>query len=209
MPAGGDHLAETWVRSSIHVDGHGRNTSGRRAVREAMTELAASTYAISEDMPAGRGNARMDRHRERMWRSLTDPAAAESQQGSDAGHRTHFNDGCGTDDHGLNRNPESSRLVWRAVENARAPLRVTLGTIQYRRAEAVARAAWHRSHGAPAHRGTTRLDMARRRRATQHYADPSPNFGACPPDPGPVQSTRSPTLTGPKPPTRPSDPQPV
>lgn len=121
----------------------------RRAAREAMTEFAASTYATSEDMPAiEQAREWIDTAGTDVWRSLTDPYAAESYR-DPTPVIERINDGRHGWTMGWNRNPELVlALVWRAVEELpERHSRVTLERSDTGERKPWHAPAWHRSHG--------------------------------------------------------------
>lgn len=120
----------------------------RRAAREAMTEFAASTYATPEDMPAiEQAREWIDTAGTDVWRSLTDPYAAESYR--DPTPVIERINGRDTWTMGWNRNPELVlALAWRAVEELpERHSRVTLERSDTGERKPWHAPAWHRSHG--------------------------------------------------------------
>lgn len=119
-----------------------------RAGTEAMTQFAASTYATPEDMPA------MEQTREwidtagtDVWRSLTDPYAAESYR--DPAPVIERINGRDAWTMGWSRNPELVlALAWRAVEELpESHARVTLERSDIGERKPWQAPAWHQSHG--------------------------------------------------------------
>ena len=114
-----------------------------------MTEFAASTYATSEDMPAiEQAREWIDTAGTDVWRSLTDPYAAESYR-DPTPVIERINDGRHGWTMGWNRNPELVlALVWRAVEELpERHSRVTLERSDTGERKPWHAPAWHRSHG--------------------------------------------------------------
>jgi N12 class adenine-specific DNA methylase len=121
----------------------------RHADTDAMTEFVASTYATPEDMGDTErarewiGTAGMD-----VWRSLTDPYAAESYR-DPAPIIDRIDDGRNGWTLGWNRNPELVlALAWRAVEE----LPEHHARITFERPDTGERRPWHapqwhQSHG--------------------------------------------------------------
>ena len=109
MPAE-DYLAGDVGTKLDHVTAMAEHLR-RRAAREAMTEFAASTYATSEDMPAiEQAREWIDTAGTDVWRSLTDPYAAESYR-DPTPVIERINDGRHGWTMGWNRNPELERLT--------------------------------------------------------------------------------------------------
>lgn len=120
-----------------------------RAGTEAMTQFAASTYATPEDMPAmEQAREWIDTAGTDVWRSLTDPYAAESYR-DPAPVIERINDGRHGWTMGWNRNPELVlALAWRAVEELpESHARVTLGRSDIGERKPWHAPAWHQSHG--------------------------------------------------------------
>lgn len=147
MPAE-DYLAGDVGTKLDHVTAMAEHLR-RRAAREAMTEFAASTYATSEDMPAiEQAREWIDTAGTDVWRSLTDPYAAESYR-DPTPVIERINDGRHGWTMGWNRNPELVlTLVWRAVEELpERHSRVTLERSDTGERKPWHAPAWHRSHG--------------------------------------------------------------
>ena len=147
MPAE-DYLAGDVGTKLDHVTAMAEHLR-RRAAREAMTEFAASTYATSEDMPAiEQAREWIDTAGTDVWRSLTDPYAAESYR-DPTPVIERINDGRHGWTMGWNRNPELVlALVWRAVEELpERHSRVTLERSDTGERKPWHAPAWHRSHG--------------------------------------------------------------
>lgn len=147
MPAE-DYLAGDVGTKLDHVTAMAEHLR-RRAAREAMTEFAASIYATSEDMPAiEQAREWIDTAGTDVWRSLTDPYAAESYR-DPTPVIERINDGRHGWTMGWNRNPELVlALVWRAVEELpERHSRVTLERSDTGERKPWHAPAWHRSHG--------------------------------------------------------------
>ena len=147
MPAE-DYLAGDVGTKLDHVTAMAEHLR-RRAAREAMTEFAASTYATSEDMPAiEQAREWIDTAGTDVWRSLTDPYAAESYR-DPTPVIERINDGRHGWTMGWNRNPELVlALAWRAVEELpERHSRVTLERSDTGERKPWHAPAWHRSHG--------------------------------------------------------------
>lgn len=120
----------------------------RRAGTEAMTQFAASTYATPEDMPAmEQAREWIDTAGTDVWRSLTDPYAAESYR--DPAPVIERINGRDAWTMGWNRNPELVlALAWRAVEELpESHARVALERSDTGERKSWHAPAWHQSHG--------------------------------------------------------------
>lgn len=114
-----------------------------------MTQFAASTYATPEDMPAmEQAREWIDTAGTDVWRSLTDPYAAESYR-DPAPVIERINDGRHGWTMGWDRNPGLVlALAWRAVEELpEHHARVTLERSDAEERKPWHAPAWHRSHG--------------------------------------------------------------
>lgn len=119
-----------------------------RAGTEAMTQFAASTYATPEDMPAmEQAREWIDTAGTDVWRSLTDPYAAESYR--DPAPVIERINGRDAWTMGWSRNPELVlALAWRAVEELpESHARVTLERSDIGERKPWQAPAWHQSHG--------------------------------------------------------------
>lgn len=119
-----------------------------RAGTEAMTEFTASTHATPEDMPAmEQAREWIDTAGTDVWRSLTDPYAAESYR--DPAPVIERINGRDAWTMGWNRNPELVlALAWRAVEELpESHAHVTLERSDIGERKPWHAPAWHQSHG--------------------------------------------------------------